>query len=520
MTVKQQVLTMAKFRKGQYNCLFATSIAEEGIDVPECSVVVRFDLSDSMIQYIQSKGRARHGSSQYINMIEQGNEAHAKKLSQLTQESTAMYRFIDALPTNRKVKPYELEQISHHQGDPPQKQYKIPSSGATLTFSHSVEILANFVASLQTQNHTELRPEYVVTSYGKGYICEIFLPEVAPIRTKLGDPQRTKQLSRYSAAFGLCVDLIRDKYIDQWLRPVFSKKLPAMRNAKLAMTSKKTSKYSMRIKPDIWSRRGAVNVLYITVLLLRNPKAVAAKSSPIIMLTRERLPANMPDIRLYFDSGLSSDSGVISLEVPIEVLDGELAALTSFSLRVFKDIFSKSYDAQAAELPYFLAPSTVGHDVDVQRIINAKSVINWDYLQSIVDVEYLSWGRSTPPDFFRDKFVVDFHLGQRKLFLHGIRHDMNPKDPVPGGIPDPDFKGWKNVEHNIMEYSDSLCSKARARRTWTQNQPVVEATVMSLRRNFLDEQPVKAVAPSTCYIILEPLGVSAVSQSCPLTGIP
>ena len=36
MTSRQQVMTLIKFRKGETNCLFATSVAEEGLDV--CSV--------------------------------------------------------------------------------------------------------------------------------------------------------------------------------------------------------------------------------------------------------------------------------------------------------------------------------------------------------------------------------------------------------------------------------------------------------------------------------------------------
>ena len=81
ISVRQQILTLNKFRKGQLNCLFATSIAEEGLDIPECNLVIRFNLYRTLIQYIQSRGRARHAESKYIHMVEEGNKWHLQAVS-------------------------------------------------------------------------------------------------------------------------------------------------------------------------------------------------------------------------------------------------------------------------------------------------------------------------------------------------------------------------------------------------------------------------------------------------------
>ncbi|KAH0547716.1 hypothetical protein FGG08_000206 [Glutinoglossum americanum] len=41
VSFRQQVVTLISFRKGILNCLFATSVAEEGLDIPDCNLVVR-----------------------------------------------------------------------------------------------------------------------------------------------------------------------------------------------------------------------------------------------------------------------------------------------------------------------------------------------------------------------------------------------------------------------------------------------------------------------------------------------
>lgn len=50
--------------------LVATSVAEEGLDIRQCNVVIRFDLAKTILAYIQSRGRARKPGSDYILMVE------------------------------------------------------------------------------------------------------------------------------------------------------------------------------------------------------------------------------------------------------------------------------------------------------------------------------------------------------------------------------------------------------------------------------------------------------------------
>jgi Fanconi anemia group M protein len=57
MSQEEQMRTLKAFREGVYNVLVATSVGEEGLDIPECGLVVFYEPAVSGIRYIQRRGR-------------------------------------------------------------------------------------------------------------------------------------------------------------------------------------------------------------------------------------------------------------------------------------------------------------------------------------------------------------------------------------------------------------------------------------------------------------------------------
>jgi Fanconi anemia group M protein len=57
MSQDEQMKTLRAFKEGVYNVLVTTSVGEEGLDIPECGLVVFYEPAVSGIRYIQRRGR-------------------------------------------------------------------------------------------------------------------------------------------------------------------------------------------------------------------------------------------------------------------------------------------------------------------------------------------------------------------------------------------------------------------------------------------------------------------------------
>lgn len=72
MSEKMQRKKLKDFRDKNSNVLVATQVLEEGMDIRQCNLVIRFDLPGDFRSYVQSKGRARAVDSLYVMLVEDG----------------------------------------------------------------------------------------------------------------------------------------------------------------------------------------------------------------------------------------------------------------------------------------------------------------------------------------------------------------------------------------------------------------------------------------------------------------
>ncbi|XP_076121081.1 ATP-dependent RNA helicase DHX58 [Alosa pseudoharengus] len=118
MTQNKQKDTISMFRDNVYNMLISTSVAEEGLDIPECNMVVRYGLLTNEIAQQQARGRARAQDSVYSVVAAEGSrEVRREMINEYLEELTSkavtkvqLMEKVDNLEYRRKIK--ELQQVA------------------------------------------------------------------------------------------------------------------------------------------------------------------------------------------------------------------------------------------------------------------------------------------------------------------------------------------------------------------------------------------------------------------------
>jgi Fanconi anemia group M protein len=122
LTQKQQVQIIEDFKKGTYNVLVATSVAEEGLDIPSTDLVVFYEPIPSEIRSIQRKGRtARKHAGRVVVLVTKGTRDEGYYWSSLSKErrmQSNMKELQELMPANNST----LEQYAQPPVERDQKQ--------------------------------------------------------------------------------------------------------------------------------------------------------------------------------------------------------------------------------------------------------------------------------------------------------------------------------------------------------------------------------------------------------------
>ncbi|KAF2459185.1 ribonuclease III domain-containing protein [Lineolata rhizophorae] len=286
------------------------------------------------------------------------------------------------------------------------------------------------------------------------------------------------------------------KCLDKHFVPVYQKELPAMRNALLALNSKKCNEYAMRLKPKAWGERGTVpERLWLNVIDL-DQGALGRTHQPLGLLTRQQMP-DFPSFAVFPVNEKPEMVAVTSAKKSFVIEQELLEKLTTFTLRVYRDVFNKLFENDSAKMSYWIAPlksSSIAPELDMETI------------NAVEENEEYPWTPDMPHEFLAGKFLVDKWDGGRRFHTKGVAPQYRPEDPVPANT----AKGRFN--NSILDYSISLFkqSRERVRDCWSLTQPVIEADKIIHRRNLLAPPDQKESSVSRCFVCPQPLKISAI----------
>ncbi|XP_029316245.1 endoribonuclease Dicer [Cottoperca gobio] len=217
---RKQEEVLRKFRAHETNLLIATSIVEEGVDIPKCNLVVRFDLPTEYRSYVQSKGRARAPVSNYIMLAD-------RERTQTFEEDLTTYKAIEKILRNKcsksvEASEYEVEQVLDDDNILPPYVLRSEDGGPRVTINTAIGHINRYCARLPSDPFTHLAPKCkTAEKQGERFQSTLYLPINSPLRVPLKGPSMIcARLAEKAVALLCCEKLHKIGELDDHLMPV------------------------------------------------------------------------------------------------------------------------------------------------------------------------------------------------------------------------------------------------------------------------------------------------------------
>lgn len=215
-----------RFKTGSTNCIVATDVVDEGIDVPACTLIIRFDLPMDFRGYVQSKGRARHSTSRYIVLMPKDDVAFLQRYQNYKSTETKLKMSLvgqselRTLPTDSDISNYlytfEIEPYIVKQND---------VVISYLTEVAAINLINMYSSSLMKSKFVRLVPIWKLYKLecheGTLFKISLKLPSISPLKTEVhGDFMRSIESAKRSAAIKTCINLHKLGALTDKLLPV------------------------------------------------------------------------------------------------------------------------------------------------------------------------------------------------------------------------------------------------------------------------------------------------------------
>ncbi|XP_046742066.1 endoribonuclease Dcr-1 isoform X3 [Diprion similis] len=510
---RKQEEVLKSFRIHECNLLIATSILEEGIDIPKCNFVMRYDFPKSYQSYVQCKSRARAVDALHILFV-------SEKMSNEYIQQLAEYHYIEKtllLKCANKEPSEEEEFLADKYGDllPQYKPLSIEGS-PSVSFNSAISLVNRYCAKLPSDTFTRLTPEWMIeptiVDNKTMYVCSIRLPINSPVKYTLTSyPMPNRAMARRLAALQLCIDLHRANEIDDYLLPIGKEnfkanpedaEVPALPDETKAEFSearpgttkrrqyyyKKTAEVLTDCRPVPMTKSFLYHISMVLTCPLpeeqntRGRRIYPPEESAIGfgILTLKKIPKLCP-FPIYTRSGEVHVKLELSKET-VTLNAGQIERVAAFLNYTFTNVlrlqkYLMLFDPNASEHSYFIVP------VKTVTTENGPDVnVHWEFLECIYE------NRNTIPNEVSEEVRKQFKFDATKyhdavimpwyrnkdqpqyFYVAEICANLNPRSSFPGA----DYSTFE--EYYLKKYNIQIQNL---------NQPLLDVDHTSARLNFL-----------------------------------
>nr|CAD7589801.1 unnamed protein product [Timema genevievae] len=519
---RKQEEVLKRFRMRECNLLVATSVLEEGMDMPKCNLVVRFDLPTGYRSYAQSKGRARAADSHYVLVTEEGNrETFLRQLAEYREiEEMLVRKCANQEPPEHEEKDADIytgsvETIQASQQlhlclcQPRHRRGSCQQVGMTG--------LGTYCAKLPSDTFTRLTPLWSVRSMVHEdrtlYSCSLQLPINSPVKQDItGGAVPSRVLARRVAALEACRVLHQAKELDDNLLPIGKEsfRLQGEEDSTLALeeleemvprdsleprpgTTKRRQYYYKRIAEALTDCRptpGRPSYLYHIGMVLTCPLPEEQNTRGRRIYPPEDFPQGFGILTLkpippICPFPIFTRSGEVRVGLELSgayvVLDEEqLEKIMTFLNYTFTSVlrlqkYLMMFDPDSSENCFFIVPT-------IKRTKESEACVDWEFLDRIYDNRNLTpcpvkeeerAGFVFDSSRYHDAVIMPWYRNQDQphyFYVAEICAHLTPKSTFPGS----EYKTFD--EYYFKKYGIQISNS---------RQPLLDVDHTSARLNFL-----------------------------------
>lgn len=217
--------TLNDFETGAVRVLVSTSVSVEGVDFPQCALIVVMDKVNTARALIQLRGRARHEDGVVYYLGEHGDLSQHISLQNLLKEAEVINRleFSKEKAETTAQQPRSVMAKAIGLGD---NKIVIESTGAVLDLDSAIPCINMFCQSLPARQYTvDVKRMYKFTELRHAsrplFVAELTLPVELNLPPVESEPMPSKAGAKSLAAFIACRQLVERGELDESFNSVY-----------------------------------------------------------------------------------------------------------------------------------------------------------------------------------------------------------------------------------------------------------------------------------------------------------